>query len=148
MTMSSLFLKAGMDFSFSFTNEGTKFPGQGQTIGPGVEGVDRNTSNLTLSAMSFCLIRAPQSGVPLRCYQCEERLPLPALGQKGRAWANWSTRLIACLTPFPRMQLERDTLRVPRWEGWEVLLQTTLPLGTDFGQFYTFATHWKELGLW
>lgn len=85
MAKFSPFLKASKDFLFPLTNEGTKPTGQGQTIGPGVEGLDRNTSHPTLYAMSFCITRAPQSGMPLRHYQCEELLLLPALGQKGRA---------------------------------------------------------------
>lgn len=133
MTKSSPCLKASMDLLFPFINEGTKPTGQGQTISPGAEGLDQNTGHLTLYVMSFCLTRTAQRGMPLRHYHCEELLPLPASGQKGRAWASEVPRLMACLTPFPSMQLECDTLRVPRWEGWEAVLQITLPLKTDFG---------------
>lgn len=64
MTKSSPFLKAGKDLIVPFTNEGTKPTGQGQTICLSMEGVDCNTSHLTLMPCLSASPEHPKVGCP------------------------------------------------------------------------------------
>jgi hypothetical protein len=117
------------------------FTGQSQTVGPGVEGVGQTTRHLPLCATSLCLTRASQSGVPPRHSWWAQHLPLTASRQE--SWAGMAAQPAAYVTlSLAQSQCEQFLLDSKvRMLG--SLFHTSLPLGTDSGQFYTFPTYFK-----